>query len=103
MERRKVLRREVSFEVAYSAEGVKGRAPSRQLSEFGILIGPLDHPRLLMEKHIQLSFTLPDHPPFQMRGYCAYITTTAAGIRFDNVPQEIKAVLAKFVNEEAAA
>jgi hypothetical protein len=103
MERRKVLRREVSFEVAYSADGVKGKTQARQLSEFGILIGPLDHPRMILEKHVQLQFSLPDKQAFQMKGFCAYITTTAAGIRFDNVPEQVKIVLAKYVNGNAAA
>jgi hypothetical protein len=61
VERRKVLRREVNFEVAYASEGAKGKTQVRQLSEFGMLIGPLDHPRLLLEKHIQLQFALPGH------------------------------------------
>jgi hypothetical protein len=100
VERRKVLRREVNFEVAYAAEGGKGKTQVRQLSEFGMLIGPLDHPRLLLEKHIQLHFALPGHEPCKMRGFCAYVTPVAAGIRFETIPEDMKQKLSRYVNEE---
>jgi hypothetical protein len=102
VERRKVLRREVTFEVAYASEGVNGTTQVRQLSEFGMLIGPLDHPRLLLEKHIQLQFALPGYDPCKMRGFCAYVTPVAAGIRFETIPEDMKQRLARFVNEESA-
>ena len=102
MERRKILRREVNFKVAYSAEGNEGKTSVKQLSEFGMLIGPLDHPRLLLEKHIQLQFALPGQEPCKMRGFCAYVTPVAAGIRFETIPEEMKQKLTRFVNEESS-
>jgi len=102
MERRKVLRREVDFPVTFSAEGGKGTTQAKQLSEFGMLIGPLDHPRLLLEKHIQLQFALPGHEPCKIRGFCAYVTPMSAGIRFEVIPEEMKSKLSRFVNEEEA-
>lgn len=100
MERRKVLRRDVDFEVAYSADGVRGTSRAKQLSEFGMLLGPLDHPRLLLEKHIQLQFALPSQEPCRIRGFCAYVTPTSAGIRFETIPEDLKQRLARYVNED---
>jgi hypothetical protein len=102
VERRKVLRREVNFEVAFSADGAFGTTMAKQLSEFGILIGPMDHPRLLLEKHIQLQFALPGQEPSKVRGFCAYVTPIAAGIRFETVSNDLKQKLARFVNEDNA-
>jgi hypothetical protein len=102
VERRKVLRREVNFEVAFSADGVRGTTLAKQLSEFGMLIGPLDHPRLLLEKHIQLQFALPGSEPCKVRGFCAYVTPTSAGVRFETIPEELKQKLSRFVNEDTA-
>ena len=101
MERRKVLRREVNFQVTFHADGTKGNTSAKQLSEFGMLIGPLDHPRLLLEKHVQLQFTLPSGDACKIRGFCAYVTPIAAGIRFETIPDDLKQKLARFVNEEA--
>ena len=67
-----------------------------------MLIGPLDHPRLLLEKHVQLQFALPGHESCKMRGFCAYVTPVAAGIRFEIIPEDMKQKLARFVNEESA-
>jgi hypothetical protein len=103
VERRKVLRREVSFDVAFAADGVKGHTQAKQLSEFGMLIAPLDHPRLLFEKHVQLHFALPgDKENYRVRGFCAYVTPIAAGVRFESIPDDLKQKLSVFVNEEGA-
>ena len=102
VERRKVLRREVNFDVAFSADSARGTTQARQLSEFGMLIGPVDHPRLLLEKHIQLTFALPGQDPCKVRGFCAYVTPVAAGIRFEMIPDDLKQKLARFVNEDIA-
>ena len=101
VERRKVLRKEVGFEVAYSADGSRGATRAKQLSEFGILIGPLDHPRLLLEKHVHLEFALPGHDRCKVRGFCAYVTPNSAGVRFEVMPEDLKQRLSVFVNEEA--
>jgi hypothetical protein len=103
VERRKVLRREVNFEVAFSTDGARGTTLAKQLSEFGMLIGPVDHPRLLLEKHIQLQFALPGQEPCKVRGFCAYVTPSSAGIRFETIPDELKHRLSRFVNEDTAA
>ena len=102
VERRKVLRREVNFDVAFSADSARGTTQARQLSEFGMLIGPVDHPRLLLEKHIQLTFALPGQDPCKVRGFCAYVTPSSAGIRFETIPDDLKQKLARFVNEDTA-
>lgn len=102
-EKRKVLRREVDFEVGFSAEGVKGQTRARQLSEFGMLIAPLDHPRLMLDKHVKLQFALPGAKPYEVKGFCAYVTPTAAGIRFDSLTPDIKSALVKFVNGEVTS
>lgn len=102
-ERRKVLRREVNFQVAFTCDGHKGTTLAKQLSEFGMLIGPLDHPKLLYEKHMQLHFALPEQEPCTLRGFCAYVTPIAAGVRFETVPDDMRQRLSKFVNEDVQA
>ena len=98
VERRKVLRVEVNFPVAFSAEGFKGKTLAKQISEFGVLIGPLDHPQMIMDKHVRLQFALPGCATMDLKGFCAYTTTSAAGIRFETMPEKDKSTLAKFVN-----
>ncbi len=74
---------------------------AKELSEFGMLIGPVEHPRLLLEKHIQLQFALPGTETCKIRGFCAYVTPSAAGIRFEVIPDDLKQKLARFVNDES--
>jgi hypothetical protein len=88
----------VDFPVAYSAEGFDGQTRAKQLSEFGVLIGPLDQPQRIAERHVRLEFTLPGHEKIQLKGFCSYVTPTAAGIRFDPMPEKIKNALERFVN-----
>jgi hypothetical protein len=90
----------VDFEVSFAADSQKGRTRARQLSEFGILIGPIDHPRLMLEKHVQLQFAIPGEKPWSLKGFCAYVTPTAAGIRFETIPEDIKGMLSRFVNQD---
>jgi hypothetical protein len=93
----------VSFPVEYAAEGLKGQTKAKQISEFGILIGPLDQPQLMSEKHVRLQFTLPGSETLELKGYCAYITTTSAGIRFETMNERNKSLLGRFVNTSAEA
>jgi len=88
----------VTFLVDFTADGVKGQTRAKQISEFGILIGPLDQPQLMSEKHVKLQFTLPTSETLDVKGYCAYITTTSAGIRFETMNEKTKATLSHFVN-----
>lgn len=103
MERRKVLRVQVNFLVDFTADGVKGQTRAKQISEFGILIGPLDQPQLMSEKHVRLQFTLPTAEALDVKGYCAYVTTTSAGIRFETMNEKTKSVLGRFVNSSEEA
>lgn len=69
-----------------------------------MLIAPLDHPRLLYEKHVQLQFSIPGgREDYRVRGFCAYVTPIAAGIRFEVIPDDLKQKLSVFVNEDVAA
>ncbi len=93
----------MNFDVAFSADGVKGTTQAKQLSEFGMLIAPLEHPRLLYEKHVQLQFSIPGGSEnYKVRGFCAYVTPIAAGIRFEVMPDDLKQKLSVFVNEDVA-
>ena len=88
----------MDFPVAYSAEGFNGQTRARQLSEFGMLIGPLEHPERIAERHVRLEFTVPGYEKVQLKGFCSYVTPTAAGIRFDPMPEKTKIALDRFVN-----
>ncbi len=94
---------QVNFPVDFAAEGIKGQTRAKQISEFGILIGPLDHPQLMSEKHVRLQFTLPTSEALDVKGYCAYVTTTSAGIRFETMNEKTKGVLGRFVNSSEEA
>lgn len=88
----------MDFPVTFSAEGFTGQTRARQLSEFGMLIGPLEQPQRIADRHVRLEFTLPGYPKFQLKGFCSYITPTAAGIRFDSMHEKTKGMLDRFVN-----
>lgn len=94
---------QVDFLVDYNADGIKGQTRAKQISEFGILIGPLDQPQLMSEKHVRLQFTLPTAEALDVKGYCAYVTTTSAGIRFETMNEKTKSVLCQFVNSSEEA
>lgn len=94
---------QVNFLVDFTAEGIKGQARAKQISEFGILIGPLEQPQQMSEKHVRLQFTLPSSESLDVKGYCAYVTTSAAGIRFETMNEKTKSVLSHFVNSSEEA
>ncbi len=98
------MRRDVDLEVSIGAAGKKHRTRAVQMSEFGMLVGPFENPAAVLAKHVELDFYLPGgkkgQKPLHLKGNVAYVAGNTAGIRFDSVPEDVKAALREFVGKE---
>ncbi len=101
MDKRRVLRIPVDWEVSlrHGKQVIHGRA--LQFSEFGMMVGPADVAQV--GKRYEVTFALPGHrSQFRMRGFVVYGTAKGVGVRFESVPPEVTASFRQFVQSEIA-